>query len=361
MKKSIGIVVVVLLLVLTGCGGKKSKAKVTEKSSETTGSTSLIKTATSTTSKEKTAASTTASVAKVPEVKKAAPWNDTKKAALNQFMGNWGASMGQTYKEYGKGNNVNYYGLDLPDKVLNNEIALVVDDQKVAASWSPDGVTGDGQKIVDVYCDADSVKKTDFPEIHLYLFTVFENKPHVLVGLESGYYERHAVNFKETENQELKNGFSEIMAMDEAATTTSAAAPESTPATSSVPKVEGYTDQEVLAAEVWLDLFKDQAFPGVNYFKIEQVPAGTPFVPANGSVAYPKDTTRIYADSRSDTLAFSDNGDGSVTFYPLPNSYPTDAAKLKTVTQQILDTASRVSFEDVTLADITKLLQMVQK
>ena len=64
--------------------------------------------------------------------------------------------MGQSYRSYGPGNNVNLYGLQLPDGVLNhmNGWQATVANTPISLTWSENGEVPSGYGLVAVYSDA---------------------------------------------------------------------------------------------------------------------------------------------------------------------------------------------------------------
>lgn len=137
-------------------------------------------------------------------------WSSGKADALRSFMASWGATMGQSYQEYRPQNNVNFYGLQLPDDLLGNtqKQPMTVDDQIVSAEWSENGQSTAEYSIVAVYSDADTAA---FAAKHVYFFAIHNNQPIVLTSMQNQGMPDGAFHFSQTENQELKNGFQEIV------------------------------------------------------------------------------------------------------------------------------------------------------
>lgn len=136
-------------------------------------------------------------------------WNPEKARELNSFVIEWGKTMKQTYREYTSNNNVDLYGLQLPDRVLTNGDGwqAVVDDVPIKLTWSEDG-QGDAYALVAVFSDADT---QPYLEKHVYFFTVVSGKPRVLVTMQNQGNEHNYLYFKETDNKELKEGFSGLV------------------------------------------------------------------------------------------------------------------------------------------------------
>ena len=86
------------LILLAGCSSKNDSAKNNE-DNHTVSSKSIKTQKTSDSSSSVTKGSTSVSNF----------WNNYKSQKLNQFMNTWSKTMGQSYTEYGLGNNLNYF------------------------------------------------------------------------------------------------------------------------------------------------------------------------------------------------------------------------------------------------------------
>ncbi|MDR1807635.1 MAG: DUF4767 domain-containing protein [Propionibacteriaceae bacterium] len=142
-----------------------------------------------------------------------APWTPAKADALRQFMATWGAQMGQAYKEYGPGNNVDLYGLQVPDQVLDpSDWDFAVDYRTAAIAWSDDG-RGDGYRLVAVYSDAET---QPYLEQHVYFFVLLDGQPQVLYtmqnqGISCEDASRLCLTFSPSANADLQAGFAAIV------------------------------------------------------------------------------------------------------------------------------------------------------
>ncbi|MBO1304756.1 DUF4767 domain-containing protein [Enterococcus sp. 669A] len=197
---------------LSGCSPKKEAQKTAENHS--TSSSQAV--AESSTTEENTgqASNVTSSSSSTTQESSTEPvqttlWNPEKAQQLDQFMASWGQTMGQEYRAYGKGNSVKHYVFQVPDHILSGEVAFFVNEQQTEMSWSEDGESGQGYQAVAVYSDFD----TGEPGMgkHCYLFAFYNGEPRVLICELTGYYETRAAKFKDTENQDLKNGFAQIV------------------------------------------------------------------------------------------------------------------------------------------------------
>ncbi|WP_218657943.1 MULTISPECIES: DUF4767 domain-containing protein [Enterococcus] len=137
-------------------------------------------------------------------------WSEAKAQQLNTFMASWGQTMKQSYKEYGPGNNVNLYGLQLPDTVLANTNGwqATVNNVPITLTWSENGEANAGYALVAVYSDVETQASL---AKHVYFFTIDAGVPKVLVTSQNQGNPDNYLYFKETENQQLKDGFTEIV------------------------------------------------------------------------------------------------------------------------------------------------------
>lgn len=146
-------------------------------------------------------------------------WDSNKATALSNFMAQWGQSMGQQYKEYGIGNNVNFYGGLLPDDF--SYMPPATNDGEMDYEWTDDGQTDADYGIVAMYSDADFAEEraraTDalMPIEHLYLFTIHRGNPIVLITEQNQGMPDNHMYFNPTRNVELQNGFTNIVNGDD--------------------------------------------------------------------------------------------------------------------------------------------------
>lgn len=143
-----------------------------------------------------------------------AMWNAAKSQKLAAFMQSWGNTMNQHYKSYGPGNNTNFYGIAVPQQF--DQLLLKVNNQEVSMKWSKNGNGSADYNVVAIYCDSDAAQPMN---AHLYLFTIHNGRPVVLITQQTnGNVDKASDNgpddglhFKETANQDLKNGFNQIV------------------------------------------------------------------------------------------------------------------------------------------------------
>lgn len=180
---------------------KESSSKASSKSSTTSSTTTNSTSSTDTSSSTATETTTVSNLL----------WSADKSNQLASLMASWGQTMGQSYQAYGPGNNVNLYGLQLPDGVLNhmNGWQATVANTPISLTWSENGEVPSGYGLVAVYSDAQtqSGQKTR----HVYFFTIEGGTPKVLVTSQNQGNPNNYLELRGTDNQELKNGFSQIV------------------------------------------------------------------------------------------------------------------------------------------------------
>lgn len=224
MKKALfGMVLLFSITAFTGCKSNESKAahssteatsqvaqvRSTKESSSNSTSTHSTSSSTSQTTSNTSSISQTEESTAASEVSTAGTWNTTKSGELQGFISSWEQAMGQSYEEYTPGNNVNFYGLQLPDGVIGgSEMPLSVNNQLVTAAWSVDGTSSAEYSVVAVYSDAENRGRMDN---HVYFFAFHNQQPVVLVSMQNQGMNDHAFHLQETGNQELKNGYAAIV------------------------------------------------------------------------------------------------------------------------------------------------------
>lgn len=134
-------------------------------------------------------------------------WNREKKVALKSHMMSWGQIMKQTYQEYDETKDTNYAGLTFPSGFSDYENRMAVGDTPVTISWSPDGTGSSDYNVVGIYCNVDGGTVGGY----LYLFTFHNQQPVILVTSQNQAMPDNRLHFKETENEDLKKGFLDIV------------------------------------------------------------------------------------------------------------------------------------------------------
>ena len=133
-------------------------------------------------------------------------WNLQKRSELLTFMQSWGDVMGQSYIEYSPGFEANWYGYSFPSTLTRNNIA--VGGNQAILQWSETGTVSDIYNVVAIYSDIATTTKM---ERHLYLFTILNGQPVVLVTMQNQGNAENMIYFKQSQNADLNNGFAEII------------------------------------------------------------------------------------------------------------------------------------------------------
>lgn len=229
MKKRI-LVTIGLAFLLAGCtNGNESKKESTKETAKATVATT---TTTSTESKSTAASTETADTSTSSESSKTTEttqtstssssveasssssessetlWNADKSAQLEAFMTKWGQTMGQQYKSYTNQMSVDLYDLKVPQAILNGEWKMAIGGVPVSAEWSESGTGQADYQITAVYSDAET---EPYLKKHVYLFGFQQNQPKVLVTQQNQGNPDNYLYFNETANNELKNGFNQIV------------------------------------------------------------------------------------------------------------------------------------------------------
>ncbi|SJX71405.1 hypothetical protein FM130_11835 [Enterococcus faecium] len=116
--------------------------------------------------------------------------------------------MGQQYKSYTNQMSVDLYGLKVPQAILNGEWKMAIGGVPASAEWSESGTGQADYQITAVYSDAET---EPYLKKHVYLFGFQQNQPKVLVTQQNQGNPDNYLYFNETANNELKNGFNQIV------------------------------------------------------------------------------------------------------------------------------------------------------
>lgn len=137
-------------------------------------------------------------------------WTKNMDDDLASFMVSWGNSMGQKYRKLGPGNNVDMYGVDLPDAVLegSKDMTAILEGAEIKLRWSENGVNKSGEyAVVAAYSDAETRPGL---EQHTYLFVIKDGQPYTIINMY-GEDPSGSVSFIHTANTALRNGFHSIV------------------------------------------------------------------------------------------------------------------------------------------------------
>ncbi|HFH9840128.1 TPA: DUF4767 domain-containing protein [Streptococcus suis] len=146
-------------------------------------------------------------------------WNESKSEQLyNYIVSDWGVRMNQTYQSYTEEAPLNYYGVTVPNAILNpsgdsSQFTGMKPDfngETPYLVWSEDGNSAsNGYALVAVYADTEHVGAS--PSSHLYLFTINNGTTQVWVTEQNQGNPDQTLYFRETQNTELKNYFSQLV------------------------------------------------------------------------------------------------------------------------------------------------------
>lgn len=134
-------------------------------------------------------------------------WDTSKSADLATFMQSWGQEMGQQYRSYDDHVQANYYGLQVPQDILDGKWTTVINQTPVSVEWTENGEGTADFQIVAIYSDIDHATSAGG---HLYFFGFQQEQLKVLVTQQNQGNQNNYLYFKETENEKLKNEFIQL-------------------------------------------------------------------------------------------------------------------------------------------------------
>ncbi|RRQ85978.1 DUF4767 domain-containing protein [Enterococcus faecium] len=200
-------------ILFTGCTSENTRTKATIET-DTTIETKKSKTQsteqTTTEMKQSVEVSTSESLtteSSSEEVKNTL-WDTNKASKLETFVTQWGKTLGQEYKSYNLQNNVSLYGTPLPQAVINGDWKMAINEAPVTVQWSEDGTGHADFNLVAVYSD---VETGEYLGQHVYFFGFQNGQPKVYLTQQNQGNENNYLYFNETQNQQLKQGFSDIV------------------------------------------------------------------------------------------------------------------------------------------------------
>ncbi|HFM5716727.1 TPA: DUF4767 domain-containing protein, partial [Enterococcus faecium] len=135
-------------------------------------------------------------------------WDTNKASQLATFVPQWGKTLGQEYKSYNPQNNVSLYGTPLPSAVIDGNWKMAINEAPVTVQWSEDGTGNAGFNLVAVYSD---VETGEYLGQHVYFFGFQNGQPKVYLTQQNQGNENNYLYFNETQNQQLKQGFTDII------------------------------------------------------------------------------------------------------------------------------------------------------
>lgn len=135
-------------------------------------------------------------------------WDKNKASQLATFVPQWGKTLGQEYKSYNPQNNVSLYGTPLPSAVIDGNWKMAINESPVTVQWSEDGTGQADFNLVAVYSD---VETGEYLGQHVYFFGFQNGQPKVYLTQQNQGNENNYLYFNETQNQQLKQGFIDIV------------------------------------------------------------------------------------------------------------------------------------------------------
>lgn len=202
------------ILLLGGCSTvsqneQKKQVDSTTHETETTRKESSTKEIETTTQETNTTESSKATSSDTSDSQiKQELWDKNKASQLETFVIQWGKTLGQEYKSYNPQNNVSLYGTPLPQAVINGNWKMAINEAPVTVQWSEDGTGQADFNLVAVYSD---VETGEYLGQHVYFFGFQNGQPKVYLTQQNQGNENNYMYFNETQNQQLKQGFIDIV------------------------------------------------------------------------------------------------------------------------------------------------------
>ena len=198
-------------ILFTGCTSENTRTKATIET-DTTIETKKSKTQsteqTITEMKQSMEASASSITESSSEEVKNTLWDTNKTSQLETFVTQWGKTLGQEYKSYNLQNNVSLYGTPLPSAVIDGNWKMAINEAPVTVQWSEDGTGQADFNLVAVYSD---VETGEYLGQHVYFFGFQNGQPKVYLTQQNQGNENNYLYFNETQNQQLKQGFIDIV------------------------------------------------------------------------------------------------------------------------------------------------------
>lgn len=198
-------------ILFTGCTSENTRTKVnveTDTTIETKKSKTQSTEQTTTEMKQSVEASASSITESSSEEVKNTLWDSEKSTQLATFVPQWGKTLGQEYKSYNPQNNVSLYGTPLPSAVIDGNWKMAINEAPVTVQWSEDGTGHADFNLVAVYSD---VETGEYLGQHVYFFGFQNGQPKVYLTQQNQGNENNYLYFNETQNQQLKQGFIDIV------------------------------------------------------------------------------------------------------------------------------------------------------
>lgn len=198
-------------ILFTGCTSENTRTKATIET-DTTIETKKSKTQsteqTTTEMKQSVEASASSITESSSEEVKNTLWDTNKDSQLETFVTQWGKTLGHEYKSYNLQNNVSLYGTPLPSAVIDGNWKMAINEAPVTVQWSEDGTGHADFNLVAVYSD---VETGEYLGQHVYFFGFQNGQPKVYLTQQNQGNDKNYMYFNETQNQQLKQGFIDIV------------------------------------------------------------------------------------------------------------------------------------------------------
>lgn len=198
-------------ILFTGCTSENTRTKATVET-DTTIETKKSKTQsteqTTTEMKQSVEASASSITESSSEEVKNTLWDTNKASQLETFVTQWGNTLGQSYKSYSPQNNLSLYGTPLPSAVIDGNWKMAINELPVTVQWSEDGTGNADFNLVAVYSD---VETGEYLGQHVYFFGFQNGQPKVYLTQQNQGNDKNYMYFNETQNQQLKQGFIDIV------------------------------------------------------------------------------------------------------------------------------------------------------
>lgn len=278
-------------------------------------------------------------------------WDDDKRNSLRGFMSQFSNKMGQSYKEYSQSNSVDLYGVKIPGDIFNGQWTMAINNQPVQVEWSETGEGNSAYQLVAVYSDADT---QPYLQKHVYFFMIENGQPKVYVTQQNQGNNENYLHFSETQNPDIKAGFSQIVGGD---------VTQSTESTST-----SYENNKLLAAKVLIkmaSLSESRVNELLNSTTTYSLYPNESLQIWGTGVYLPEDVTVISGTPlAAGMFTYHNNGDGTVTSYPVPSHYQDkewdDPVKGKELANKVISDASVIDIKDVSDDLAKKVMTIIE-
>ena len=201
MKRKYLVILLLVLLVFTGC-----KNDTANKETKETSKSSLVKD-----SKESKEIKTTDTTSN-KEIKSS--WSTESKKELDNFVIKWGEENNHKLTSYTPSDNLDWYGIEVPKDLMDetNQIKGAIEGNQFSIAWSEDAKSVDGvdRSLVGVYSNA---YNQPYDKKYLYFLTLLpDGTPEVLMSSQSqGNEITNYVYFSPLQDGNLSKGFADIV------------------------------------------------------------------------------------------------------------------------------------------------------